>query len=372
MTQKSIGRGHRFAGESRQGERSSFRRSERGSEARRRFRGRFDSLFTADQLFDFVSETGAYLDRPWQALTQAEFDQTAAAALAPIRPPSARAICMRLGMPWRSVCEIACDSRRSETQSRSAVQRSAPASYLMEPPYIYAALRRVAIVLRKRAFTRHEYAAAVREMLGRAPMRAERAFVRAVMPDGEQIVNAAGSWEIAMELLRGGAERDRPEPRREAVPIVDALEWAYEARGIAHPSERTLRRVVAVSIRKRGPGRPWRSYWDELVARRRARGVSTPEAGPPEESRLSAAQLEQLVGYASQPMPHLKWTRLNVLEALEEFISSQPSGTRFTQRLYHQLRRQHRWPALHTIQSFGPWGEMIAEAARRRAERSSS
>jgi hypothetical protein len=192
-----------------------------------------------------------------------------------------------------------------------------------------------------------------------------------LLPDDEQIIAFAGSWDAALRIagLNATSGRRPAEGQLGAPTLVDLLERFHDEYGF-RPSTRDLRAFA------RGNGVPYPServqrFGDAVagwVVSRRERGLPKPRAVKRVGGRGNKApDYSRDVG-ASRPgeRRRVKWTRAGCATAGARYLGQLRRGERSTERGYADwaaAQPRGAAPAVATIQAFGGW-----EAVRRDAQ----
>jgi len=283
--------------------------------------------------------------------------------------PAARQIARELGLPWRAVLAVAHEPEATQNQLLAVKARRTAQDWLSEE-HVAAVLQLVACRLGTDSVTTSEYrverAKLVTDDLGRP-----RNGHWLLLPDDEQIIARAGSWEAALRLagLTVTRERSALRERPGAPTLVDLLERFHDEHGF-QPSARDLRAFA------RGNGVPYPSERAQRfgaavatwVVSRHARGLSEPRAVKRVGGRGNRAPDYSRDVSAARPGERRrgKWTRERCAAAVARYLAQLRRGERSTERGYADwAAAQPRGdvPVIATIQAFGGW-----EAVRREAQ----
>lgn len=322
----------------------------------------FRSRYDLRQLPGLVAAVARVADpgRPAQVSQRAWDAARASAGFADA--PTAKQVSARLRLPWRGCLAIALASDLDLDQSLGR-RFGEPDDPTLGVEAIRAALRTVALRLKKRTLSIADYTSERREMLS-AVRRALLHPGELTLPTEGQIRRVAGSWEQA--LILAGLE-PRPTPAgSKGLSIVEALDLHLEAHGFL-PSTRQLERFARAqgfALAKRR--RCYADYFSELATARAEWGKWTPAAVPtrgglPEPDYEADGMLP-----AAEPRPgrrRKRWTRPECVTALQLFLDELPPGARPTQRRYQEAaRKRAEFPSLRSLQTHGAFSELLAEA----------
>ncbi len=301
--------------------------------------------------------------------TQRAFDAVCAGSPAHAGLPRARQITEYLGLPWREALVVAHEPEARQNQLL-AVKASGPRADWITTEHVVAVLQLVARRLGADSLTTGEYRTERARLLATEHYR-PRNDRWLLLPDDEQVIACAGSWDAALVLAGLGATRDRRTARgHPTAPIlVDLLERFHDEHGF-RPSARDLRAFA------RGNGVPYPSERvqrfgtavAEWAASRSARGLPEPRVVRRVGGRgRRAPDYSGNVG-ASRPGERRreKWTRTSCAAAVARYLTQLRRGERSTQRGYADwaaAQPRGTVPAVATIQAFGGW-----EAVRREAQ----
>lgn len=278
--------------------------------------------------------------------------------------PPARRIAERLGLPWREVVAVAHEPEARQNQLLAVKARERAQDWLTAE-HAVAAVQLVAGRLGTDSVTTGQY-------------RVERASLLAqdrtrwlhgrwlLLPDDEQIIACAGSWDAALSLAGFKVTRERgPAPGRpSAPPLVDLLERFHDEHGF-QPSTRDLRAFA------RGNSVPYPSERAqrfsaavaEWTAARRARGLPKPRVVKRVGGRGKRTPDYSADVGAARAGEHRrrKWTRSSCAAAVSRYLAQLRHGERSTERGYADwaaTQPHGTVPALATMQAFGGWEAM--------------
>ncbi len=189
-----------------------------------------------------------------------------------------------------------------------------------------------------------------------------------LLPDDEQAITVAGSWDEALRLagLKTTAERRRA--HREGAALVDLMERFHDYYGV-QPSLRNLRAFAlgnGISYPMRT--QPFGLAVAEWIASRHARGLPAPRVVKRVGGRgHKAPDYSVDVGAARAGERRLaKWTRADCAAAVARYLAQLLNGERSTERGYTDwaaTQPRGAMPAISTILALGGW-----EATRREAQ----
>ncbi len=287
--------------------------------------------------------------------------------------PAARRIAERLGLPWRDVVVVAHEPEARQNQLLAVKARESAQDWLTAE-HVSVALALVARRLGVDSVTTVQYRVERASLL--AQDRARWLHGRwLLLPDDEQIIACAGSWDAALNLAGLKLTRERgPAPSRpSAPPLIDLLERFHDEHG-AQPSARALRAFA------RGNGVPYPSERSqrfgaavaEWVASRRARGLPEPSIVKRVGGRGKRApdySGDVGAGRAGERRRR-KWTRKSCTAAVALYLAQLRHGERSTERGYADwaaAQPRGNAPAIATIQSLGGWEAVRREAQNRTA-----
>jgi hypothetical protein len=305
-----------------------------------------------------------------ESVSQRVFDAARERSASHASLPRAKRIAERLGLPWREVVALAHEPAARQNQLLAVKARELPQNWLADE-HVVTVLGLVARRLGADSVTTGAYRVERARLLAedRARPRNGRWLL---LPDDEQIIACAGSWDAALRLagLQTTCERDPVQKRTGAPTLVDLLERFHDEHGV-QPSARDLRAFA------RGNGVPYPSEraqrFGAAVAEwgvsHRARGLPEPCAVKRVGGRGNRAPDYSRDVSAARPGERRrgKWTRVSCAAAVARYLAQLRRGDRSTERGYADwVAAQSRGdaPALATIQAFGGW-----EAARREAQR---
>ena len=304
-----------------------------------------------------------------ESVSQRAFDAARERSATHALLPGAKRIAERLGLSWREVVAVAHEPEARQNQLLSVKARERAQDWLTAE-HVRVVLQLVAARLGVDSVTTRGYRVERARLLveDRARPRNGRWLL---LPDDEQIIACAGSWDAALRIagLNETSERRPAEGQLGAPTLVDLLERFHDEHGF-QPSARDLRAFA------RGNGVPYPSERSqrfgaavaEWVASRQHRGLPDSRVikrvggrgnRAPDYSRdVGAARLgERRRG---------KWTRASCAAAVARYLEQLRRAERSTERGYADwAAAQPRGdaPALATIQALGGW-----EAVRRKAQ----
>ena len=332
--------------------------------------GRFAASHDLRTLADVVAAVAraAAPGRP-ERVTQRAYDAARASAGHPDAPRAAQTA-VRFSLSWAEVLALALDP---ELKLDLAIGKRYGEE---EKPWLGAddvrvALRIVANRLGKKTLTPGDYRAERTRLREQAAL-ARRHRVEPPLPTEGQLLRVASSWDKALEIA-GLAPRPRDQPTHAGMSVIDALELALEAHGCL-PSEAALQAFVKANGLPLA--RRTESFTEtvELLRERRADWGKWTPAGPLAYAvrRRAGIDFGTLVGglglAVDESRRRRRWTRAECLAALQQWQAELPAATRPTQRAYQDSSRGRAdLPALTSIQVWGKWSEMVAEARRRKA-----
>lgn len=336
----------------------------------RRKSGQFDSGYTDQMRYKLVEAVTTSLDPIDPAsVSQPRFDREApaiAAAEGWPEPPSARAICMRLGKAWQLIKEEATENRNiQQILARADGVSMAP---WFDEPFVYYAVRRVHLHLGKsenETLYPHEYERGRDELIAKAKRLGRETATAELLPTrGQLLYLFAGDWDEILRL----AQLPARETVKRGHPLMKLAEHYYESIGRLPPTVRAIKEH-ATEINVRCPQRKSgkiEDLIDELIADRAKRQLPTPVEGPVEGARLSPKEIEALVATAPLPQVKRSWTEDTVIEAFADFAEAFEGSQKLNNALYNAQRVQHGWPSSDTWQKHGRFQELV-EKGRKQA-----
>ncbi len=302
-----------------------------------------------------------------QRVSQRTFDAAAEAARsgsgrspAHADLPRARQITEQLGLSWREVLGVAHEPEARQNQLLAVKARESRADWVAVE-HVVAVLQLVAGRLAADSLTTGEYRAERARLLATERYR-PRNDRWLLLPDDEQVIACAGSWDAALVLAGLAATRDRASRGQPGAPtLVDLLERFHGEYGF-QPSARDLRGFA------RGNGVPYPSERGqrfgaavaEWVAQRTARGLPEPRVVQRVGGRgKRAPDYSGNVGAArAGERRREKWTRTSCAVAVARYLAQLGRGERSTQRAYADwaaAQPRGAVPAVATIEAFGGW-----------------
>lgn len=327
--------------------------------------GLFRGQHTDDDLYRLVGLTApaARPTRP-EKMTMVEFDQHAAAVAKKEKlpaPPTARAIQMRIGKPWRAIVEaaIAAVAAGSVEQAVGAMKKADEWSDLDEA-HIYYAMHCVAAFLKADTLSELGYDAGRTELIASVGP-AEARLLEQILPRSWQIKRVAyDDWTKALALVGMTPERKQ----FEAHPML-SLVWHFYEMKQRFPSDTTLWAYANGELglaMPRGRGRPFSEYIDDLREARAERGWTTPKEGPPEGERLTQAELAELIDGAPRRQVRGGWTEEKVEEAFVAYVGEHLGKADLRLRHYQGLRSKRGWPSNQAYGKYATFGQWVARA----------
>jgi hypothetical protein len=304
-----------------------------------------------------------------KCVSQRAFDAAREPSAAHAALPAARQIARELGLPWRAVLAVAHEPEARQNQLLAVKARERPQDWLAAE-HVVAVLQLVACRLGADSVTTGEYRVERGKLVADDRGRPRNGHWL-LLPDDEQIIACAGSWDAALRLagLRVTRERSARRERSGAPALVDLLERFHAEHGF-RPSARDLRAFA------RGNGVPYPSERTqrfgaavaEWMASRCARGLPEPRAVKRVGGRGNKAPDYSRDVSAARPGEHRrgKWTRASCAAAVARYLVQLRRGERSTERGYADWAAAQPLgdtPAIATIQAFGGW-----EAVRRDAQ----
>jgi hypothetical protein len=311
------------------------------------------------------------------AATQRAFDAARARSQEHAALPAARRITERLRLPWTEVLAVAHEPEPRQAQLVGVKTRASPAADWITAEHVVAARRAGAPRRGAHSLTTGEYRVERARLL-----EADRArWLHGrwlLLPDDEQVIAAAGSWDAGLLLAGLETTAERGPSRQPGAPtLADLLERFHEAHGF-QPSARELRAFA------RGNGVPYPSEraqrFGAAVAewrrQRRERGLSEPRViqrvggrgnrVPDYSANVGAARAGE--------RRRAKWTRASCAAAVARYLAQLRSGERSTERGYADwavAQPRGAAPAMSTILALGGW-EAVRRAAQGRLVRGTS
>lgn len=302
-----------------------------------------------------------------EAVSQRAFDAERERRPKPAALPPARRITEQLRLSWRDVLTIAHEPEERHAQLLGAKTRTTPADWITAE-HVRTALQLVAARLDVDSLTAREYRVERAQLL--AADRARWRYGRwLLLPDDEQIIGTAGSWDAALSDagLKTTAQR-RPAREQSASKLADLMERFYDHYGV-QPSLRNLRAfALGNGIPYPMRTQPFRAAVAEWVASRRERSLPEPRVVTRVGGRgHKAPDYSADVGAARPGERRLaKWTRADCAAAVARYLAQLPTGERSTERGYTDwaaTQPRGTTPAMNTILEHGGW-----EAVRRDAQ----
>ncbi len=307
-------------------------------------------------------------DEP-ECVSQRAFDAARERSSAHASLPRAKRIAERLGLPWQAVVAVAHEPAARQNQSLAVKARERAQDWLTAE-HVCVVLQLVAGRLGVDSVTTRDYRVDRARLLAgdRARPRNGRWLL---LPDDEQIIARAGSWDAALRIagLNETSERGKGQNHPGAPTLADLLERFHDEHGF-QPSVRDLRAFA------RGNGVPYPSERAQRFGEAVAQWVaSRSNCGLPEPRVVKrvggrgrrAPDYSTDVG-AARPGERRrgKWTRVGCAAAVARYVAQLRRDERSTERGYADwAAAQPRGdaPAVATIQTFGGW-----EAVRRQAQ----
>jgi hypothetical protein len=179
--------------------------------------------------------------------------------------PPARRLAERIGLPWPSLVEIACEPTGRREQ-RFALRHYRQRPDWLTEDYAVFALRLVARRLGAETVTRSAYNAEAERVLAHG-----RGAAALALPNADQIVTLLRGWTRALRLARL-APVSKSSPGGERAPsIIELLDLCFEA----HGTQPTVSELEVFARAKNLPhgrrDKPWQDYLDDWKAARRER-----------------------------------------------------------------------------------------------------
>lgn len=323
---------------------------------------RFRSDYDHGGLLTAVHEVLAHLGASETGASQRHFDTGRAAAGHP-RLPTAKRICARLNRPWSAVVALAATVPSHSRPALLAVGRADRRMDISRDD-IVSALRAVDQHVRPATLTRDRYEDARQAIERRA--RARRYHdSNFILPNANQIFNAAGDWAQALELA--GLEQEVPAGASHGVSSyqpIDAIELALEMTG-ALPTSRGVEQFMrAQGLRLARRTRGHKADLELLRVRRVTVAKWTPPRAAPRRIAPDWSLRQPGAPEHSQRL-HAPWTRDEVIAAAMEFLADLAPGQRATQQAYRVWAAAERGrPAARTVGTYGH--QAIMDEARRR------
>jgi hypothetical protein len=297
--------------------------------------------------------------------------------------PPARRITERIGLPWVEVLAVAHEPEARHAQLVGVKTRAPSSADWLTAEHVAVALQLVAARIGADSLTTGEYRVEQAKLIAEDHTRWLHGRWL-LLPDDEQVITVAGSWEAAL-LLAGlttkgrGLRSRQPRPRAAKVVLtrVEVIERFYDHYG-KRPSRPELEAFA------RGNNLPMRAErdrkWSAIVAEwerlRSERGLPPPRVAPrppgrptPKSQRTRTAHYSEDVGAARPGEQHImgKWTREKCAAAAARYLAQLPNGARSTERGYADWAASEPGgtaPAMSTIQEHGGWEWVRREAQR--------
>jgi hypothetical protein len=311
------------------------------------------------------------------ATTQRAFDSARARSQEHAALPAARRITERLRLPWAEVLAVAHEPEARQAQLVGVKTRASPAADWITAEHVVAALQLVAQRRGADSLTTGEYRVERARLLEADRARwLHRRWL--LLPDDEQVIAAAGSWDAALRVAGLETTTERGPSRQTSAPtLADLLERFHDAHDF-QPSSRELRAFA------RGNGVPYPSeraqrFGAAVVAwrhQRRERGLPEPRVVTRAGGRGNRARdYSADVGAArTGERRRAKWTRASCAAAVARYLAQLPNGERSTERGYADwaaAQPSGTAPAMSTILALGGW-EAVRRAAQGRLVRGTS
>ncbi len=299
--------------------------------------------------------------------TQRAFDAERENSSVHAHLPAARRITEILRLPWRDVLAVAHAPESRQAQFLGTKTRAQSVADWLTAGHVVTTLQLVAARLGADSLTTSEYRGERAKLLAedRARWRNGRCLL---LPDDEQVIAVAGSWDAALRLAGLKTTAERRSVRAERAALVDLMERFHDHYGV-QPSLRNLRAFalgngIPYPMRKQ----PFGVTIAEWVASRRDRGLSEPRVvkrigGRGHKSPDYSAD----VGAARAGERRLtKWTRADCTAAVARYLAQLPNGKRSTERGYSDwaaTQPSGTTPAISRILALDGW-----EVTRREAQ----
>lgn len=346
----------------------------KGSATQRNRSGRFGSVYTKEMLYLLVELVTVQID-PIEptAVSQPSFDREAPGVAAKQgwpKPPTARAIAMRLGKSWLLIKQEATEER-SIQQILARAEGVRIANWLDER-HVFYAIRRIHLYLGKReeeTLLPHEYERGRNELLAEARRLRRDTVVEELLPTRGQILWLyGGDWDEALRLARLPAT---PKTRR-GHPILKLAEHFYETQERLPKTIKEVRQHVSrlrVSFPDRGAP-AIDEVVDDLIADRAKRELPTPDSGPVEGARLHQKQIDALIeGAPTVRRRQQPWTEDEVIDSFADFVDEFEGHEKLNFALYTAHRVEREWPSNETWQKFGKFRDLVGKGRQRAKER---
>lgn len=322
----------------------------------RRKNGQFGTGYTKEMLYALVEAVIKAVDPVDPAsVSQPAFDREAPAIAAANewpKPPTARAISMRLGEGWPEVKEKALSGLDIEMVVAKA--EGAELAPWLDERHLFFALRRVVMHLEQETLVPHEYERGRLEVIQTTKRFNPDSNIDELLPTrGQILLLVEGDWPVALQI----AQLSVPEPKRyRGFDIVKIAEHFYETEERLPTAKRELEEharrwnvrypdVDATNV-------PLEEIIDELIADRAKRQLPTPDSGPVDGARLGTEEIAALIaGAVDLPRPRGYWTEERVVEAFADFVDLFEGKAKLTSALFKAHRKEHRWPNDRAIQN---------------------
>ena len=172
------------------------------------------------------------------ATAQRAFDRERERSADHARLPPARRITERLRLPWRDVLAVAHEPEARQAQLLGTKTRARPAQDWLTAEHVVTTLQLVAASLGADSLTTGEYRGERARLLARD--RARWRYGRCLLlPDDEQVISVAGSWDAALRLAGLKTTAERRPAHRGGAALVDLMERFHDYYGV-RPSLRNL------------------------------------------------------------------------------------------------------------------------------------
>ncbi len=290
---------------------------------------RFQTKYSDAQLLDAVREVIELCGG--EHVSQRQFNACRAGAGHPDLP-RADSICVRLGVIWAKLQELATKQGASQAIAFGRRSSSSDGGEWITDEQIAFALRLIAKKFGQTSITSAEY------RRGRADV-IRRANTDALLPDEEQIMGRVGSWTRALEL-GGLSDPDGDRQDRRNRKLYRALDLCLEHHG-AIPSRNNLKKFAIVN-RVFLPDN-YTPYADALArwrADRTARGLETPEYEPHARPRPDYGR--RVIQGRTGRIRSGHWTEERAIAAVKQFLDSRRPGEPTTRKAYVNWSKGNR------------------------------
>lgn len=307
-----------------------------------------------------------------EAVTQRTFDAARGLSRTHAALPAARQITEKLRLPWAEVLAVAHKPEEEQAKLLALKGKEPSSADWLSEQHIAAVLQLAAARLGMDTVSTNEYRVEREKVLALDRARWMHGS-QLLLPNAEQIMHAAGSWDEALRFA-GLREQRKPGATRKktnAPPLLDLMERFYEVHSV-QPTRPALQEWASASDipypspEGRNAFQKAREAW---VERRRAVGKPDPKLPPHGKGRKTSVRPDYSTRKGA-PLPGERrrdfWDEASCVAAVTRYIAQLPpgKGSRSTSTGYRAwAAEQEHAPVMTTIQYHcGGW-----ERARRAA-----